>query len=463
MAFLEKWCHSLLGYKLEMAHDFIKRNPYAKLRVAPLCIALAIFILEFNASGQTRMDCDEKPTEENVLKAVRNYVGKDVDSRKARACLAVWGAGALPALKSLATKPECKKDTLNILFGVSNIESEDAMKFMVEMAQGKTIIDKEEAVMILGAVIIGQPSQREILEDLPEFKTAVFALASSENWLCRQTVAQIIRNMHWSDGVPLLQPMLEDANLQVRDGAADAIEQFTGIRPPIKRPELSFPKSDLKTNLVEKLGTLPKSGWMTSAVSFTHWYDGSPGLLQWRKGELCVYGADLKIRAKVRIKKMMHDFLMMPYKGNQSQLVALVSDQRTPHAGYAMSFDISGKSLWEYHPTRAGVEALAPLYDASGKASSVILGFGGDEGILAAGLNGTILARAEKQYVLYDLQSDPSVPNQFVLCGGDISYFSFDGSSLKSSLPKTKIGVYASAMATFHDSDGHLAVVASGS
>ncbi len=411
-----------------------------------------------SSEAQTKAVSDSQ-----VRNAVNSYFGGDVAKNAAHQQLRTWGNLALPYLRRMASEPGIEQNAWSLICSIKELGTTEAIDCLIDIAAGKTSIDGGEAVSVFGGMFYDM-RDKAYLRNHPKFKETIFNLASHESWLCRGQVAAIMGKMGWKDGLPLLKEMLKDNNLSLRENAAEAIEQLTGEKVSLRRPQVAFPKTELVADLINLLGQLPKSGWMSSAVSFDQWFDKSRGLLRWGGISIGLYSRNLEPGSSVHVDKMSHDFLMIPYDHEESQLVCLVSDEQKPIAEYAVSLDSKGKELWQYRPATSGIRAIAPLYHKKGEIGGVILGLGGAEGIVAVNPQGERLWNIPNYFVMYELKTCPSLPSRIVACGGSIDIFDEKGKPVHTTSSKSKMAhFYAHHIEMFADEQNKLSIIATGS
>lgn len=416
----------------------------------------------FCSAGSLLSAQNTVPTKDDVRDAVQNYFGPDTKSVAAQKNLKLWGNAALPHLEALAMEPTSKKNGWDIVVSIREIGTPEATKLLIGIASGKTQLAPREALNIFDTMI-DLDDKRRLLENSPEFKSTVFGLASpKEDWFTKSQAVRIMAGMKWMDGLPLMEEMLKDENLSSREAAAQAIQDLTGRKPTLERPKLSFPSTDLDVHLIEHIGRLPKAGLMSISASLGQWFDGKRGILQWEKGALVFYGADLRQQSRMKSKKVLHDLFMAPTSAGGCRIVALASDRDMFEGEYAYCADSRGKTLWEDHPKKARAEALAPLYGEGGLIKGAILGYGGEDGIVITDLEGKRIKQIERYHVLYHLSTHPLFPNTFVACGGNIDLFVLDGDQLKRKTSDRRFDIYATEAAVFSDPNRKLRVVVAG-
>jgi HEAT repeat len=395
-----------------------------------------------------------------VRTAVEDYFGNDTVSTLSRRELRTWGDKALPYLRKMAMDPEITKGRVwNLVCSINELATQKATDLLVDIIAGETRVAPKDAI---GGFSIRVNNNRDYLRDNAKFKTAIFKLAlPNKDWFVRMETAEIMAQMDWKDGLPLLRSMLKDSNLSLREAAAKAIGNLSGEKITIDYPKTVFPEVSMNADLVHLIGKLQKHGWMTSSVSFDQWFDKTHGLLWWSGTSVDLYDDSLKPITSIKTSKMSHDFLMLPYKRNTFQLISLVSDECKPKAEYAVSLDAEGRELWRYRPRRAGIDTMAPLYNKKGEVNGVIFGPGGEDGIVAVDLSGNFLWNIKRQYVLYEIKTNRSIPTRIVTCGGSINIYSETGKQIGATPPKGS-HIYVTNVEMFSDERGRLAIVAAG-
>jgi hypothetical protein len=425
-----------------------------------ICLVL-LFLLAYHCPIDTCSAATNHALTYSLMRtAVENYFGNDTVSTLSRRELRTWGDEALPYLRKMAMEPEITKGKAwDLVCSINELATQKATDLLVDIIAGETRVAPEDAI---GVFSVQVKNNRDYLRTNAKFKTAIFKLAlPKKDWFVRLETAEIMAQMDWKGGLPLLRSMLKDSNLSLREAAAKAIGKLSGEEIIVDHPKTVFPKLSMDAGLVHLIGKLQKNGWMTSSVSFDRWFDKTRGLLWWSGNSVVLYGDTLTTITSLKTSKMSHDFLMVPYKKKAFQLISLVSDECKPNAEYAVSLDFEGKELWRYRPRRAGIDAMAPLYNKKGEVNGVIFGPGGEDGIAAVDLNGNLLWNVKQQYVLYEIKTDRSIPTRIVTCGGSINIYSETGKQMGAT-PAKSSAIYVNSVEIFPDERGKLAIVAAG-
>lgn len=144
----------------------------------------------------------QAPTESQVREAVTSYFGADKASKAAHHNLRTWGNQALPHLKKMASEKASKENSWKFVVSIQELKTKEAIDFLIEIADGKTNIDTEDAVSIF-FTMVNNKNAKEYLENHPKFKEVIFSLASHENWYTRGNVAYIMGVMDWKDSLSI--------------------------------------------------------------------------------------------------------------------------------------------------------------------------------------------------------------------------------------------------------------------
>ena len=175
-----------------------------------------------------------------------------------------------------------------------------------------------------------------------------------------------------------------------------------------------------------------------------------------------VYDLDLNLIDTYNLPVNVHDFIVVPGAEGGLQMVAVVS--ASSYSGrHLASFDESGDLLWELHRDTSRIASLTPIYNEQGVVTSLVIGYGGKEGIRGVSLNGDDLWQVKNRQVLYAVKSHPTIANTFVMVGGQIEIFKVMNGVANTIARSFVSDPYADNIEIFTNIDGYLQIVSTGS
>jgi len=434
------------------------------MRTNLLGIALLSAAMATSAQGQTL---------EEVRLAVDSCVGIGEQAKVARANLTRWGNEALPYLRELAGKSEDATllDLLSpmghggaqLVAAVKYVDTPEAVEFLVEILDRKTLIAPHYVLMLIQTSI---GNHREQMQSHVRLKQLVFKFAKDGDGmlsdLAREKAAELMADLGWDDGVPLLELLLKDDDLDVRMAAAEAIEILTGQDVELPKPGLSFPATDLSEVLV-RVASIDGHHLRGHVVP---WFDGRPALVTGSGPFLESTGLDGSVRARENVGLDALDVGTLSLPDRSLRWILLADEANTGfHAepGFAVCLDWERHELWRFAPARPGIGSMCRLYDESG-CTGVAFGVGGDEGVVAFDPDGHELFRVPRTYVTWGLASHPRLPGLWLRCGGILDLYDTRGRKTASNggWPDVSPFLYASDAVLVPAADGTPAIVAAG-
>jgi hypothetical protein len=437
-------------------------NKIVRPFMTPLTTFAVATALLFNGLLQA---VSEEPSGMDVRRAVENIFGPDDKSERAKDDIARWGNNALPHLKAMAMTQDAGDMDWNIVVSIHKIGSTEALDLLVEILAGKTKIAPEHALHGL-ITSMNKPAEKAHLAANPLFKNSIFAIAKDGDWLDRSMAAEIIAEMDWKEGIPLILAMLDDKEFSLGASAASALSKLTNKKVETKKPPVSFPKTAKKEGLLEKIGLIPDKLGGLHLLNFASWSENKSGIVVYHDGALKSYGADLKQFASTDLKWNIHSFVVAALAGGDRQIVALASEKKEFFFPFAeangVAFSPDGKKLWEHKTEYSGIADLAVLYGANGESCGVVFGHGGEDGIIITDLNGIKIAQIPQYHVLYSVKTHPRLPHIFAVCGGGIDIFDKNGKK-EAGTGRNEESIYFHNAEIFPSRDGAPSIIASAS
>ena len=270
------------------------------------------------------------------------------------------------------------------------------------------------------------------LRDHLRFQQLVFKFAKDSSGVLsgntRTDAARIIADLGWEDGEPLLELMLQDDDLRVREAGAQALAQLTGKPVEVRRPDLAFPHAADHEDLV-LLASTSRGGELRGRLDT--WFDGRPALIMGSGTNLEARDDASSARDILDPGFDVSDYLSLPVQARSPCWVFLASEAHRgsfPEPAFAVCVDAARHELWRYAPVQKGIETMCRLYDAAG-CVGIAFGPGGDEGVVAFDPDGHELFRVPHKYVTYGLSSNPQLPDIWLHCGGSLELYDNRGQS----------------------------------
>jgi hypothetical protein len=256
--------------------------------------------------------------------------------------------------------------------------------------------------------------------------------------------------------------MLHDEDLDLRETAAGALRKLTGRSVEVPRPALEFPASVPEA---APLGE-PRKDHRTQPLCarFGTWFDGAPCLLQSADDVLEAVGRDGIPGDSRKLPDRPVDVLALDAgAGGRFWVVAARAGEFGRSAHHVACLDAELHERWRFQPGRADEVAMTPIRGPEGD-TGVVLGFGGDDGVVGLDLKGEKVFSLWKP-VVYEVDSHPAVPDRIVVCGGEIAILDGAGRPVVPPGTPKPAGtpyLYAHHAQAFPDEQGFLAVIASG-
>ena len=413
-------------------------------------------------------------TLEEVRRAVDDYFADDAAEEASHAALQRWGSAAIPFLRELAGKPDdvglleslspVRRGDWDILCAIQKTDAPEATDLLVEILDGKTAISAAQALDTL-QMLTGGKSQ---LCSHLRFQQLVFKFAKDERGSLarhyRGVAAGIIANCGWEDGEPLLELMLQDEDLSLREDAAKALTKLTGRTVEVSRPHTVFPHAADREELV-LIAEVPNDD---VRGRFDFWFDGQAALIMDEGLNLEALDRHAAPWARLDPGFDVADLLSLRRQDGTLRWVFLgdvPGEGWSSDPAFAVCVDADRHEIWRYTPPRAGIETMCRLYDASG-CIGVAFGPGGEEGVVAFDHDGRELFRVPRRYVTYELSSNPRIPGLWLHCGGNLELYDNRGQAPPdpANLRKLRAGVFYALHAVLAvNPAGEPVIVAAGS
>lgn len=405
------------------------------MRPAAVLFALLIALLPTG-----RASAAEPPTLEEVERALREYL-PDASGERGRARIRAWGDAAVPHLAALAERPTLggASTTPNVCEALRDIDTVASAGVFLKILAGKTKIEGLHALVALAP----HGMHRSFLEKLaasPRFKPAVLSLARGT---FRGWVAELCADQGWRDQLPLLRGMLEDPRLDVREAAAKAIHTLTGERIQVARPALAFPGTRLLPDLLETPHAVPGQGRRNrdpERVRALRWLDGAPRLVTAFGSGIESLGDVLELQLRDGfpaepsswpLKLEIDDLVVAPTRAGGRQVVAIASEREDGRfrTKTVVAWSDDGSRRWRVELAERFLKDLAVLPGPRGPLG-IVVGAGGEEGIVALGLDGQRLWQVPRTYTTYRVRTHPRLIGHLLHVGGDAALHRYDGKTV---------------------------------
>ncbi len=209
-----------------------------------------------------------------------------------------------------------------------------------------------------------------------------------------------------------------------------------GLEPVIPMPA-SFPRTELVEGLLDEPVTLPKlPGGSDKLLASRTWTDGTPILLRGAKRRYEALGSDLATLGAIETDDDLSQIVELPTPHGRTQWIAIADRPDSPgRDDSVIGIDASGSTTWRWNPSGRYVHSIAITFD-SDRASGVIVGVGGEQGVVGLDLDGALRWDAPKHHVAYEVRTHPSLPDRSLFVGWDRLLFDGGGRTLYSSAPR---------------------------
>lgn len=363
-----------------------------------------------------------------------------------------FGDELVPRLREIANSSKAESISHRAYDHLAKRSQSESNMLLVQILSGATRVDPDNALFQFNIGVTTHGTPPSIFKDRG-FRQAVVAMADSESAHTRAVVAEYIGDLNWEEDVPKLRELIHDPDLDVRETAAESLEDLTGEVVEIKRPKASFPSVALRKDLLANYRFIgPSAGNRLVETSYVKWFDGLPCRAVTQGEELVALDSKDNEISRFGFQTSARGCRSLTLPDGSVQLLV-----ETSFGHSVTAFSEGRRKLWTL---RGSLEEVAILYSEDGANGLVI---DGDGPVLdGLDLSGERQWGVEFGHVLYGLNSHPELPNLFLAVGGGAAVYRVNDHRASQVLSLKPTGIYLGSGLLLPDTNGEPCIIIEG-